>query len=410
MFVAATGGQTAGNCGTDSTTPCALQNAIDNEIAENDVLFLASGQYDMYTQANAIGFEKSNIGLLEIQGESEEGTILFFSSTIFLPAISHVVHILAVNQWTVRNLTMIGGPDYRAVELTHGGSLIMEGVTIRNFTTGAITVVEGSHDIPAKLIVKGCTFEQNSIDDTDSSRVVDGGAIRWEGAGEISITASDFRGNTASGVIASDSSASTPHGGAISIISSVDLDNSLNVTIERCLFESNSCRGLAFTAGAWGGGALYSKGYSNLRLLENKFLSNTCNYNGGAVFISRDRIQSLEMRSILFEGNDVSETGSEHGGALFLGSHSSMEMRLSDLVFRNNTARTRGGAIYVNPSQSPPPQKIEFLMQDSAFLANAAASGAAVHIEQSYVELNFTRPVFCRNWNRNSGTDRKSVV
>ena len=281
------------------------------------------------------------------------------------------------------------------------GDLVMEGCEIYNNSApdcdcaGVHWNAIGDSNDPARLIVKGCNFHDNTT-------FWGGAAMQIDGICEFQAPPTTFKNNTSE----------RGNGAAILIIGPHD-DDPITLTDWRyefnqnCIFEGNQA-GLARAYDSQGGaisfqlknGTKFPAG-SNVQCVINgaQFIGNRANFQGGAVYI-HNKINdvanmkfSVELNSGTFTGNiagsgnandrdedygDLDDndefTGTSDksnyiaGGALF--SHKVDIKTTGNVVFEGNHARDRGGAIAF--------EKAKFDCGNLTFRNNTAYDGGAV--------------------------------
>ena len=102
--------------------------------------------------------------------------------------------------------------------------------------------------------------------------------------------------------------------------------NSVNASISSSVFCNNNAK--------WGG-AIYARN-SHLAFFDNRFMSNSAKYEGGAIYYVNSTISSSVIE---FNNNNA-----RRGGAIYIGGPSSGSLFVMN-TFKNNTG-TFGGAIY----------------------------------------------------------------
>lgn len=198
---------------------------------------------------------------------------------------------------------------------------------------------------PKSLIVRGCTFEQNTIEaggaggaitvvETIPSSVMlsdclfIANAAEWGGAVAIG---SSVPGSTVCSVerCVFRSNVSTQSGGAIQLSCNAPLGRKLSVT--QSTFESNVAAGR--------GGAVNSS-YADLIVKMSEFVANA-SAGGGAINLEESS-EGSTFEQCAFIDNKAASSFDGNGGALKLdhGIHT-----LANLVFRNNSATMSGGAV-----------------------------------------------------------------
>ena len=131
--------------------------------------------------------------------------------------------------------------------------------------------------------------------------------------------------------------------------------NIKNAAIVSCCTEdsSNDCDG----------GAIYTKESSKIKLENVKFVSNSSEDNGGAIFCNSSEIT---LDGCTFQSN----TCEDNGGAIY---QKSGKIIVRNCQFKNNGAEDNGGAIYFN--------KPRMEVYDSIFnFNNAGKSGGAIFV------------------------------
>lgn len=140
------------------------------------------------------------------------------------------------------------------------------------------------------------------------------------------------------------------YGGAVYI------ENSSNITFERCLFFDNSADA--------GGGALYISNSSNLSFDTAFFQGNSAGTWGGAIVFT-DTTDVTVTRSAF-----LNNTGAD-GGAI--GVFQSSDLSISNSFFQQNNSTGQGGALITIDSKN-------IQLQNNSFMKNFAAEGGGAAI------------------------------
>ena len=259
----------------------------------------------------------------------------------------------------------------------NGGAIYVKGP---NYGKGAAHIVIGTQDY-------GALFNNNSAG-------IQGGAIYAEDFNQnLSIHSSlvikngSFYSNTA-----------TYHGGAVSLYGSGLWDVEISSWSE---FNGNKTVGIieSNNLGTYdhcGGGAVSVKCFlGTFSLTGSKFINNTTNYQGGALYITPDSLSAsstvVNISGCTFTGNYAGM----NGGALYATNNDGPTVHIKDSSFSDNEAGGSGGAIalgdYFLGSKN-------WLIENSTFTNNEAAEGGAIGL------------VYGTNWNSRTTADVLTIV
>ena len=236
-------------------------------------------------------------------------------------------------------------------------------VTIKNSTFkgndagksmgGAVRNNSGSAPEKSIITITGSTFEGN--------KAGNGGAV-WNGSyGQVDITGSTFKSNTA---LAENGPG---QGGAIT--------NANAMTITGGSFANNTAN---YSGGAIYNGAHAAPGHTSLTIDGTTFTGNSVkadfstthndNIAGGAIF--NDTNAKLDVKNTTFTGN----TSSLKGGAIF---NRDGEVTITDSTFKGNSVPTSAGGAVLNESGDT--NKLGTItIKGSTFEGNTAGNGGAV--------------------------------
>jgi hypothetical protein len=284
-------------------------------------------------------------------------------------------------------------------QITFEFIIFADGVTHDNFIGGGMTLVN------AKVVFKGCTFQNNSAAGSGT-----GGGAQWIAGSVVSFNNCNWAGNT-----------SPNFGGAMSITGSrvfirnsvftanrVDVPNHKTnaaggaiyvgdaaLRISNCAFNNNRAGyvgGAIDTNGSWQnplstpsvdvvvrdstftgnraqfdpsvpftapavGGAAHFEGQTTAKFYNCRFTNNTAR-QGGAI---SNYLAVTEFTGCVFKGNAATGTGAEGGqGGAFIGlsvegpgvNHRPMQLKMTDCLIQGSGAATKsarqGGGIYAN--------------------------------------------------------------
>lgn len=245
---------------------------------------------------------------------------------------------------------------YRILDVNTGGSLTLDGVTVRNggstttFNFGGCIQVGPSTQLTLQngTVVEDCNSQSN------------GGGIFAFGSSVVAITNSTVRNNTSltngGGIDASGSlqvTNSTFSGNSLSVVSSTGngfgggISASGTLTVTGSTFTSNTNTDPGNGAV---GGAIFISNTGTSTISGSTFTSNTVsassNAFGGAIAV-QSASGIVNISSSVFSGNQVN--GSGNGGAV---ASVNGTINITTSRFQSNTAVTNGDAIYNNASQS----------------------------------------------------------
>ncbi len=250
--------------------------------------------------------------------------------------------------------------------ISNCGNMTLEGITFQNSDIRAVFA-----NVASSFVVRNCNF--NNIVAPNSSAMV--GAIRFLGAGEITVEGCSFSDNI--------SGAS---------YTCLYISSASKATIDNCSFTANT----SFQAA---GGAVNLTNITNGATITNSsFVNNTAlTREGGAVYSDNYGLDTsqLNISNCYFEGN----TGTI-GGAVWTNTESSFyaekHSTITNCLFKNNKATTgRGGGLYAGAIIS----KIDGCTFDSN---EAATFGGGMHIGSgtrisSLGQVEITNNVFASN-------------
>jgi predicted outer membrane repeat protein len=249
-----------------------IKNAIGTVIAGGTVN-IANGNYSGIDNTQ-ITIDKNVI----INGQSEDRTIINGTNTNWIFFVPGGVNV------TIKMLTLTNGNS------ADGGAITNDAV----------------------LTISDCNFTSNTATDYN------GGAILDRGNGTVSVTGSDFAGNSA------------PNGGAISS-SDLSWDDYPLLNINTSSFVGN-------TATNGNGGAIWIQIYDTLIVTSSTFKDNLATYYGGAI----DNQNFMSVSNSNFDGNSA-----QNGGAISnFGNSPIGDVPITGCNFTGNNARIYGGAIY----------------------------------------------------------------
>ena len=277
----------------------------------------------------------------------------------------------------------------------NGAAALIEENAVMNIYGGSIennqSVNGGAIYNSANLNILANTLKNNTAENggavynigaltTDSAvftanSAVSGGAVYTQG-GTLQLDNATFIQNIAT------------NGAALYVADSTDSENS-SFTVTSCDFTENTAEKA--------GGAIYSSA-KNLDVNDSSFAEN-CAENGGAVTI----ISSVDaiLNNITAKSNTAKADGgflytdnantrinssslieniAENGGALAF--KNSSNAKILDTDFKGNSADWNGGALYVCG------QNTKVVVLESDFAQNIATDGAAISVEDAYIEFN----------------------
>lgn len=209
-----------------------------------------------------------------------------------------------------------------------------------------------------------------------SNNAVNGGAI-YAQSGTLELNNATFVQNTAT------------DGGALYLADGTETEN-YSFSVMSCDFTENSAQK--------SGGAIYSAA-KNLDINDSSFTDNNSVENGGAVAVvsSLDTLLNnitaknntaksnggflyADAASPRISSSALTENSAENGGAIALANTSNA--RILDTNFKTNEAKSNGGALYVCD------QNTTATVLESNFESNISTDGAAISVEEGYIELN----------------------
>ncbi|KAJ4460522.1 putative 26S proteasome regulatory subunit 6B [Paratrimastix pyriformis] len=266
----------------------------------------------------------------------------------------------------------LGGPRAQVIECNFSNNYVDE----TSGQGGALLVLQQGESSPLLMVIRNCTFTNNSAVYRDHSG---GGAVAIMDVSSVRLAGCLFEGNQAT------------RGGAVYVLGAgtdnwivestfarnnalltggaIALQSTQDVTVQRCTLAENTARnggggGLwaTFTVGVlidnctfagnynWDhGGAIYLLTVvARVVITQSQFLRNRA-VDGGAL-ACESRVTDLQVRGCLFADNrlDVNTvsppTGA--GGAIFLG-NSVAQVDIADSEFRDNMGHT-GGAVGID--------------------------------------------------------------
>ena len=172
-----------------------------------------------------------------------------------------------------------------------------------------------------------CIFERNSAKILPH-RMVYGGAIFSHDRSNITVQESLFKENTA-----------TYSGGAIYM-------QKTRGSFVNCTFERNSAKSLSDKISF--GGAISSRGKSNITVEESLFKENTATYCGGAIAMQKTRGSFVNC---IFERNSAKSLLNKKTAGGAISSNDRSNITVEESLFKENTATYCGGAIEMHKTR-----------------------------------------------------------
>ena len=225
-----------------------------------------------------------------------------------------------------------------ALFLTTSGTLEVSDTTFDGNSATTTGADGGALFLQGDTVIDTCSFTDNVVAD-------DGGAMFIEAGPVVSITDSDFDGNTASssgGAILNDASTTTITGcsftnnGAYWGAAVYDYDSTGSLTIDDTDITGNTASG--------GGGAGMSYQGGVIRVSNSNISSNAATAiggDGGAFYIGLGGVLAISSSTL------TSNTAADHGGSI-AASGSTTSVALTDTAITSCTAGTYGGGISVS--------------------------------------------------------------
>lgn len=208
----------------------------------------------------------------------------------------------------------------------------------------------------SKLIVDHCTFSKNYSDDK-------GAAICLSSAANIRVSRCVFTENYANYA-----------GGALEV--NCDGSDSLSEpTIEDCLFTNNHSM---YSGSYYGGGAMKLSGETKARIINNKFLFNSCpdGSGGGAILVSG------YASPVLINNLIANNTAVFNGGGIMVRYYTNPILINNTII--NNVTDSMGGGIGIGCSSD------SIIMQNNIIYGNTATLGPQVFINNDDSCKGFT--------------------
>ena len=226
---------------------------------------------------------------------------------------------------------------------------------------------------------------QNAVFDTNqagngSFTTGSGGALYIYNRSEVTITGTDFVGNTSS------------NGGALWVVAA---DSTLTIS------DSSFSQNIADSSGAIGVLSSGSSAPTNLDISNSTFSLNqaTSGYGGAISLGSGSIAQSygdLTIDSSLFEFNDAQNSSTAHGGAILVNTDSNSDVLISDTQFQENTADSSGGALYLTGAKDIDIVRSRFFENEASSPASYERFGGGVSI-YSVENVSMNNLIFCGN-------------
>jgi len=271
---------------------------------------------------------------------------------------------------------------------------------------GAIGVYSSNADLSEGGIVEieGCDFVGNkavNLKDNPEETSIFGGAIFNSRKGSVTITESDFNGNTATyegGAVYSAGESETSVTGSTFTNNSVTAEkgrggvlsiHSASIEFDGCSFTENSAPS--------NGGALYvsyttaSTVNSDVKVKDSEFNNNTAGGHGGAIYATEHEIEEdkvvLKVENTGFNGNNATV----NGGAVYLTAKVDAEMK--DVDFNSNktlsdTSKTYGGAVYMASGSSLDINGATFTGNESSYCGGGVALHSSSEITLNNIEAD----------------------
>jgi predicted outer membrane repeat protein len=298
------------------------------------------------------------------------------------------------NSLTIRGSTLSGNSTFSeggAVRQRYG-QVTVEDSTISNNTARTAGAGMSAADGKVSVTIIGSTFSNNTLPTSPISSSTEGGAIFCL-IGNISITSSNFNGNTASqgGAIFSNS-------GIVSLTDTTLSHNTANsggggmyhlggeLTLANCIVKDNVDGGIYHSSGALlvtgstfsgnsgsDGAAILATG-AQMTVVDSSFNGNSGYSRGGAIYLSLGGTFAMYGGEVVNNSVNSGSSGpSSIGGGIFL-SVANLVATISGVTFSGNSANTSGGAVYFTNGTS--------LQISNCTLQNntAKASGGGVYL------------------------------
>ncbi|MBK6647638.1 MAG: sortase [Anaerolineales bacterium] len=271
----------------------------------------------------------------------------------------------------------------------HGGAIYVDNTTL-NASGVTFTGNFGDEDggtiysMGASTVIVDTNSSFTNTSNGDGNDIRNGGSIYIAG-GTLSVAnttfsvtdpagnggAIYFAGSTAAisnSIFQNHNGGDIDDGGAIYI-------NAGDVTISGSDFTGNS----AIDGGGSDGGAIYLNG-GTLHINSSDFTSNTASGDGGAIYAANGTLTIGNTAGVTFESNSA-----DAGGAIRINSDSAT---ISNTIFDSNTAiRSEGGAIFINDTSNNTTITLSTFNGNGASRANNATAGGAIYSEGTVVGI-----------------------
>ncbi len=274
--------------------------------------------------------------------------------------------------FTVKNGTLDGSSEAEshAIYLEKGSnaSLVLEGVTIRDFAQTAVYVDGSTNNRGGDVYVTGCTFTGNEHNEGTLVTAGSGAGIFMEYSGSLTITGSTFSSNKA-----------LSYGGGVFLYYTIG-----DVVLEGNTFDSNSAN--------FGGGFSAEQVEGNMTISGNTITNNTALYKGGGFHLNNVHSGSLTLTGNTVSYNEVTYSGEYEGyggggGSISNSSTYTVNVQFTDNTFSYNRAdnsdypdaKTEGGALLFNNKDSDS----EIVISSGYFYENSAQVGGAISYYQN---------------------------
>ena len=303
--------------------------AADNDMNATDINLLSVNDISTsslsLTNDDLVAVNENSGSFTELKNEVTNGGVVTLSKNYtYSSSDSFANGITITKDVTITgNGNVIIDADSKArIFNIQGATVTLKGITFTNahVSGNGGAIITDSH---SKLIVDGCTFEDNSA--------IRGGAIQISGTDSI-IKNSTFKRNYAS------FSGNGYGGGAIEVYSTA-----VNTVITNCSFEENH-------AAAHGGAIEIKDNQKNVIIRDSYFGKNYAYGSGGSIFVEQSRY--VDIINNTFEENYVTTNNptNAYGGAIHFNNWVKNINIINSSFLSNNAGR--GGAIRMDGSEN----------------------------------------------------------
>ena len=317
---------------------------VENETFEN----INKTETSNYPLQAIVSATNADASALTVSGSTFQNNRMTLDSTSGNPAAVAVaasdIDVTVSGSTFTNNAVSVaeGGSDgngiYGSAIGVNTGNLTVTGSNFTGNTASSKRQTQGSaiYQSAGQINISGSDFVNNAGNSAAGGNVTGGAVSLWGVSGTIDNAR--FEGNTASieNVSVSDEAV---YGGAVYTRSGIwGGEKNTQLTVSNSTFTENRATGSADAKG----GAIYAKGdpdsdFSHALNVENStFEKNHADTQGGAIYAQN---VALSISGTTFDGNTVAVDGKENaGGAVYINNSGEIVATIKDSSFKNNTS------------------------------------------------------------------------